>query len=168
MHAAVRYLLEARPEAELTIPAIASQAGVTPSTIYRRWGSLTELLADVAVERLRPDGEPEDTGSFAGDLEAWLEQFADEMSSRPGQAMVRDVLASPSGPQMACRCTGYIVDQLGILVERAGHRGETAPPVDQLIDLLVAPVMYRLHFIGEPMTGTYREDLLQRALKVRR
>jgi hypothetical protein len=69
---------------------------------------------------------------------------------------------------MACRCTGYILDQLCILVERAGHCGETAPPVDRLIDLLVAPVMDRLHFVGEPMTETYRRYLLQRALKERR
>jgi len=25
------------------------QAGVTPSTLYRRWGDLSQLLADVAV-----------------------------------------------------------------------------------------------------------------------
>lgn len=35
----------------LTVPAIAERAGVTPSTIYRRWGNLRELLSDVAVQR---------------------------------------------------------------------------------------------------------------------
>src|SRR3954470_14177623 len=92
VHAAVRQLLEEMSRAEITVPLIATHAGVTPSTIYRRWGDLQELLADVAVERLRPDMEPVDTGNAADDLEAWAEQYAEEMSSGPGREYVRDVL----------------------------------------------------------------------------
>ena len=69
-----------------TVPAAAARAGVTPSTIYRRWGDLSQLLADVAVEQLQPEQAPPDTGSFYGDLLAWLEQYFDEMSSVPGRA----------------------------------------------------------------------------------
>ncbi|NWE73817.1 helix-turn-helix transcriptional regulator, partial [Pseudomonas gingeri] len=48
IHAAVRALLEEQDRSTLTVPQIAARAGVTPSTIYRRWGDLSELLADVA------------------------------------------------------------------------------------------------------------------------
>jgi len=58
VHAATTALIAEQGRGELTVPLIAARAGVTPSTIYRRWGDLAELLADVAVERLRPDGEP--------------------------------------------------------------------------------------------------------------
>ena len=54
IHAAVRALLEERDRADLTVPQIAARAGVTPSTIYRRWGDLSALLADVALERMLP------------------------------------------------------------------------------------------------------------------
>src|SRR3954467_3703233 len=92
VHQATIELMALHGRAELTVPLIAARAGVTPSTIYRRWGDLGELLADVAVECLRPDGEPLDTGSVAGDLHAWAEQYADEMSSPVGLSMLRDVV----------------------------------------------------------------------------
>src|ERR1700754_3414092 len=75
VHQATTELLAEHGRAALTVPLIAARAGVTPSTIYRRWGELADLLADVAVEHLRPDGDPADTGSVAGDLAAWVEQY---------------------------------------------------------------------------------------------
>ncbi len=64
MHGAVQKLLTAMDRAEVTVPMIAENAGVTPSTIHRRWGDLADLLADVAVARVRwqpallPRGRP--------------------------------------------------------------------------------------------------------------
>ena len=40
--------------ADLTLPAVADRAGVSPSTLYRRWGSVPALLDDVAAGRDRP------------------------------------------------------------------------------------------------------------------
>ena len=79
---------------------IAERAGVTPSTVYRRWGDLAQLLADAAAERLRPVSDPDDTGSLAGDLSAFVLQYAEEMSSQVGRALLRDVLAekNPTSP----------------------------------------------------------------------
>src|SRR3546814_10149871 len=91
VHQAVRQLLEERDRSELTVPAVAERAAVTPPTIYRRWGDLQALLADVAVERIRPDEAPLDTGTAEGDLTRWAEQYADEMASDPGREMIRDV-----------------------------------------------------------------------------
>lgn len=51
VHKAVKDLMAERPEEELTIAMIAARADVTPSTIYRRWSSLSQLLNDVAGER---------------------------------------------------------------------------------------------------------------------
>src|SRR5699024_4957140 len=94
VHQAVRELEQSLPRAELTLPRIAEHAGVTPSTLYRRWGNLTELLADVHLERMRADAPPADTGTLAGDLLAWSSQYYEEMTSQPGQVMLRDVVAS--------------------------------------------------------------------------
>src|SRR4249920_3265895 len=90
VHQATRELTDLQGRAALTVPLIAARAGVTPSTIYRRWGDLADLLADVAVAHLRPEGVPADTGSLQGDLQAWAEQYLDEMSSEIGLAMMRD------------------------------------------------------------------------------
>lgn len=81
VHTAVRELASEMGRDALTVPLVAQRAGVTPSTIYRRWGDLQELLSDVAVERLRPETAPEEHGDLLSDLTAWAEQFLDEMAS---------------------------------------------------------------------------------------
>lgn len=154
VHAAVRALQAQGGRAALTVPLIAAQAGVTPSTIYRRWGDLAALLADVAVEHMRPDADPRDTGSLWGDLQAWSEQYLDEMTSGVGRAMVRDVLAGtgqPGGQPVPCRCYEFTASQLDTIVARAHARREPGvPTVDALMDGLVAPLMYRLLFAPAP------------------
>ncbi|MET7243896.1 TetR/AcrR family transcriptional regulator [Methylobacterium sp. EM32] len=145
VHRAARDLLARMDRAEVTIPLIAAEAGVTPSTIYRRWGELNELLADVAVERLRPDMVPVETGSGRGDLLAWAEQYAEEMSSRLGREMIRDVLAAEGGAGPR-RCCGYVRQQIAAIAERAAARGEVFPHIDTVLDRVVAPIVYRILF----------------------
>ncbi len=165
VHKAVRDLLSSMDRAEVTIPLIATQAGVTPSTIYRRWGDLQELLADVAVERLRPDAMPKDTGSALSDLELWAEQYADEMASGPGRAMIRDVLASDGAEvRKAGKCCAYTREQVQAIADRAGERGETFPDVEEVIDHLVAPIMYRILFDETPPTAAQVRVLAARLL----
>lgn len=154
VHEATRQLLAEQGREDLTVPLIAARAGVTPSTIYRRWGDITEVFADVALERLRPESEPADTGSLASDMLTWSEQYLDEMSSAPGQAMLRDVLAagaSPNGVPLPCRCAEFTAAQIEIILARGRQRGETGmPTVDELMDGIVAPIVYRLLFGPTP------------------
>ena len=146
VHQAVHDLTALHGREALTIPQIAAQAGVTPSTIYRRWGDLVELLADVSIARLRDESEPPDTGSVQGDLLAWGEQFLEEMSSDVGRQMLKDVLtASGYGDGSApCQCLQITAGQITMLVERARARGQATPSVDAVLDTLVSPIIYRL------------------------
>jgi AcrR family transcriptional regulator len=162
VHMAVRKLLQSMDRADVTIPLIASEAGVTPSTIYRRWGDLQELLADVAVERLRPDMVPIDTGSARGDLEVWAEQYAEEMSSGIGRDMMRDVLAAQDSTN-AYRCCGFTRDQIEAISDRATARGERFPAIDAVMDRVVAPIIYRILFGDAPSNERVR-DLVSDAM----
>jgi AcrR family transcriptional regulator len=165
VHGAVRELLAECGRAGLTVPLVAARAGVTPSTIYRRWGDLPELLADVAVERLRPDAPPIDTGSLRGDLHAWTEQYLEEMASSPGRALLRDTLANSVPDALPVQCAGYTTDTLDIILARARLRGEDAPAVNTLVDAVVAPLVYRLLFGTEAPTQTYARGLVDGALR---
>jgi AcrR family transcriptional regulator len=155
VHQAVRELLADMDRVDVTIPLIAAKAGVTPSTIYRRWGDLQELLADVAVERLRPDMQPIDTGSGRSDLEAWAEQYAEEMSSGVGREIIRDVLAAQDNAN-AAKCCAFTREQVELLSDRALSRGESFPPVDSVMDQVVAPIIYRILFGDEPTAERVR------------
>ncbi|MFN1812812.1 TetR family transcriptional regulator, partial [Acinetobacter baumannii] len=55
VHQAVKELQKDFEQSQITIPMIAVQAGVTPSTIYRRWGDINQLFSDVALNELKPD-----------------------------------------------------------------------------------------------------------------
>ncbi len=164
VHKAVHELTAEFGRANITVPMIAAKAGVTPSTIYRRWGDLSELLADVALERLQPDGEPADTGSVATDLHAWGEQFFDEMTSEPGKAMLRDIMACAVNGGWQLQCSAYTRDQIQIILDRAARRGETAPDIDSIMDSFVAPIMYRNLFHGASMSPERARQLLQSCL----
>ncbi|MFC0407247.1 TetR/AcrR family transcriptional regulator [Roseomonas elaeocarpi] len=163
VHTATRDLLGQFDRAEITVPMIASKAGVTPSTIYRRWGDLGDLLADVAVEHLRPDTEPADTGEAQRDLLAWAEQYADEMSSAPGQEMLRDVLAA-SGSTGAQQCCTFTRDQITLIARRAASRGEAFPDPEAVIDGVVSPILFRILF-AESLDPERIQELVSRIMK---
>lgn len=162
VHQSVRDMLSTMDRADVTIPLIAQRANVTPSTIYRRWGDLQELLADVAASRLQPDGPPPKIGSARDDLEAWVEQYADEMASGVGREMIRDVLSAADATN-AERCSGYTQHQLCVLIARAKEYGEAFPTLVELMDHVISPIMYRVLFDQAPGTDYVRE-LIARAM----
>lgn len=174
VHAAVRELEAEEGRAALTVPLVAARAGVTPSTIYRRWGDLQELLSDVAVERLRPDTEPADHGALRADLTAWAEQFLDEMSSTAGRAYIRDALLGDPDGGNAGQCSAYAAAQVDLVLDRARERGENgaggeggeagAPAREAVMDHVVAPIMYRILFRPEGLSAVYARELVERAL----
>ncbi|MEU9160927.1 TetR/AcrR family transcriptional regulator [Streptomyces sp. NPDC048424] len=164
VHTAVRELTAELGRDALTVPLIAQRAGVTPSTVYRRWGDLQELLSDVAVERLRPETAPEDHGALSTDLTHWAEQFLDEMSSPVGRAYIRDALLGDPDGSNAGRCSAYAAEQIGVVLTRATERGERAPDVETVIDQIVAPLMYRILFRPQGLDTAYARRLVTAAL----
>ncbi|MEO8492532.1 TetR/AcrR family transcriptional regulator [Pseudomonas sp.] len=161
VHNAARELLETHERSSVTVPMIAARAGVTPSTIYRRWGDLSALLADVAMKRLRPDSEPADTGSLRGDLRAWAEQYLDEMSSEPGRNMLRDVQCSLTPGY----CVTLLAGQLQTILDRYADNGQPLPQVDRLINLVAAPTVFRILFASAPLQVEELHELIELALK---
>lgn len=164
VHHAVRALLVDIDRAELTVPLIAERAGVTPSTIYRRWGSLPQLLSDVALERLHSDAIPADTGSVLGDLHAWAEQYLDEMTSPVGLALLRDVLAGGDPADKACQCFHLVAGQISMMIERGADRQQAGPAVDAFIDAVVAPIIYRALFGPTPPTRAQVRALVEQCV----
>ncbi|MFF4189343.1 TetR/AcrR family transcriptional regulator [Streptomyces sp. NPDC001691] len=164
VHAAVHELAAEVGRDALTVPMIAQRAGVTPSTVYRRWGDLQELLSDVAVEHLRPETAPADHGSLAPDLTAWAEQFLDEMSSPAGRAYIRDALLGDPDGSNAGQCSAYAAEQIELILNRAHERGEEAPGTETVIDRVVAPLMYRILFRPQDLSTPYAHQLVSTLL----
>jgi AcrR family transcriptional regulator len=152
VHTAVRELTAEVGREALTVPLVAARAGVTPSTVYRRWGDLQELL--------RPDSDPEDRGSLRADLTAWAEQFLDEMASPPGRAYIRDALLGDPDGANAGQCSAYAAEQIDVVLARAAGRGEAVPDTETVVDRVVAPVMYRILFRPGGLDAGYARRLV--------
>ena len=161
VHKAVNALLKTYDRNELTVPMVAESSGVTPSTIYRRWGDLSQLLADVAVAHMRPVSEPEDRGDMQGDMEAFIQQYAEEMSSKVGRQMLADIIGS-GGSSATVKCCGFTYQHLETLQKRAIKRGETGFSVDEAMDVVVAPVIYHILFEDREPTSDYCRELVAR------
>ena len=161
VHNAVQTLQQNVAGADLTIPMIAEYAGVTPSTIYRRWGDLSQLLADVAFNILHPDSVPADLGSFKQDLYAWMEQYFEEYASPVGRTILSDIVAENDSPTSG-KCYDFLIQQLDIIQQRAQQRNETSIDNQLIIEIVIAPMLHRILFTEQESSLDYIHHLLAR------
>jgi AcrR family transcriptional regulator len=161
VHHAVEELV-AEDQAELTLPAIAARAGVHPTTLYRRWGSLADLLGEVAISRFSGDIVVPDTGSLQGDLERWATDVATDLADPDSLALMRATLGT--GPEGGSACVGDREAQLAAMIERDRARGGTPPTVSRAADALLGPLYYRAVFTLQPTDPDWVKELVHALL----
>ncbi len=153
----------------MSIDAIATRAGVGKTTIYRRYESKEELVAD-AIESLREEIIIPDTGSFWGDIEALIQSAAQITLTPLGRQTVAMIISSAtSNPQFAqVYWTKYLQPRrqaFAILLERAKARNEVQAEVDSnlVFDIMSGVMLYALVF--QPIAESW-EEYVSRALKL--
>lgn len=159
VHHAVEELLAERASEDVTIPLVAARAGVHPTTVYRRWGSLAELLAAVAASRFSGDIVVPDTGSLRGDLERWVEDVATDLRDPDVLALMRAAVGT-AGSEGGCACVADRHAQLTAMLDRERSRGADTPDVEHAADLLLGPLYYRAIFTGQPATPDWARELV--------
>ena len=163
VHRAVEDLLVEEAGDALTIPVVAARAGVHATTVYRRWGSVGELLADVATSRFSGDIVVPDTGSLRGDLQRWAADVATDLADPDVLALIRATLGA-GGEQGACACRGDREEQLAAMIERERARGSAVPTVERAADALLAPLYYRAIFTERAGTPEWARGLVDHLL----
>jgi AcrR family transcriptional regulator len=168
VHRAVTELIAERGYGTFAVGDVAARAGVADSSIYRRWGNLEALLMDAVVSRLTERSPMPDTGSLAGDLRDFAAKAAEDVSGPDGLALLRTVVtvlaAGPSGEATRDRFLAARAEQIQHVLDRARERGERAPDVLDVLDLVLAPLYIRVLFGVEPLTREYVEGLVDRLL----
>ena len=167
VHQAVTGLISERGYGKFTVGDIAARAGVADSSIYRRWGSLETLLADVALTRLNAQSPMPDTGSLAGDLRSYAAQVAREITGPDGLALLHLAIALSDDQGLQAR-DEVIADrgrQLQSMLDRAVARGERAPDALGVLDHVMAPMYIRVLFGLGPLTPEYVDGLVDRLLR---
>ena len=161
-------LLAEKGFAALTVEGIAARAGVAKQTIYRWWPSKTDVLLEALIQDSAEDLEPPDTGSLAGDLQAYLTRYAAYLAESDAGAVFRALTGQAlHDPALATRLRDeHLTHQRARdrrPLERAVARGELPADadLDVLVDRLVGPIHYRILVTGEPVTAGFVAALVR-------
>ncbi|HXY93135.1 MAG TPA: TetR/AcrR family transcriptional regulator [Acidimicrobiia bacterium] len=150
-------LLAERGYEALTYEAVAERSGVHKTTVYRRWPTKAELVADAARQRSEQLVDVPDTGTLRGDLTALARSVAANIGSDLGGAMTRTlVAAAATSPSVADASRTFWSERLRLtsaIVERAVARGELPSGTDAhlVLEALIGPLYVRLLLTGEPL-----------------
>jgi AcrR family transcriptional regulator len=136
----------------MSIDAIAARAGVGKTTIYRRYASKEELVAD-AIESVREEIVIPDTGNLQGDLDALIQNAAQITLNPLGRQTVAMIISSASSNTQFAQIywTKYLQPRrktFAIVVERAKTRNEIPTDLDSdlVFDTMSAIMLYALIF----------------------
>ncbi len=161
---ALEELVAEQGRERVTVPAVAERAGVSASSIYRRWGDLQGLLAETATQRLDPNRPLKDTGDLRRDLEAWARELITHLS-RPGNTSLMKAAAALNGGADT-DCLRNRKKEAFALTLRALGRGEAAPHAQQVIDHVIAPIVFRLMFGGDAVKPSLATQLVDELLAI--
>ena len=166
--AAVEALLDERPGEMPTMAAIAGRAEVNPTSLYRRWRDVGMLVGAVAVERLMRDYPVPDTGCLRGDLIAWGAAALDTIGNRRNVMLLRILTAVPlegvRGDRLDALPMAPRMRELETMLARAAARGEAAPTIQEVLELVLAPIYLHGLFLGPRESADGVERLVDRAL----
>jgi AcrR family transcriptional regulator len=163
-----RGLLAAGPYEQLTIEAIAAQAGVSKQTIYKWWPSKAAVVTEAVISGYLSvaDVPPADTGDISADLRSWLRARCDELEDPAAVALVRAMTAATAEGTDAER----IYDRLAVphrqyVLQRltaASRQGQLRPGADleAAVDAILGFVLFQTLSRGKPATHERAEGLV--------
>lgn len=153
----------------LTIDAVAARARAGKATVYRRWPSKAELVAE-ACACVAFKLEPPDTGSIRTDLIA----IAEHMWIKSGPVshavvmagLMSAVLANPELRQAAQNTTRAPKSVVVRVIQAAVERGEIPEPDDLELLSMVMPGMSMVNFVktGAAPDAHFIETVVDRIL----
>lgn len=144
-------LLDEVGYSRLTLEAVARRANTTKPTIYRRWGTLPELLLDALTARLGELDVP-DTDCTICDLSDAIKVHVAAFQRMPPHALASLLADCNDDPQRRAAFMAALFDPprraVGQALDYAIARGDLRDDVDRdlLLDLLASLVHYRAIF----------------------
>jgi AcrR family transcriptional regulator len=140
----------------LTVERIAARAGVAKTTIYRRWGGLAGLLADLMAQYAEREIPVPDTGHFDADLRALAREIVASLQLPGIRAAFGSILASAIQDEptreLLSRFIATRTTTMAVIVQRAEQRGDLPDGADaaEVLQIVTAQIYYRVFIAGEP------------------
>lgn len=149
--------LAERGFAHLDLADIARRAEVGKTTVYRRWGTVTGLVADLLADMAEQSLPRTETGSLLGDLTANARlvrrTLADPRQGALFKAVIAAATCDPRTAEALHRFYEVRVEEWAPCVRQAIDRGEVPEGTDthEVIRAVSAPLYHRLLTSGLPL-----------------
>ncbi|WP_326597510.1 TetR/AcrR family transcriptional regulator [Streptomyces sp. NBC_01803] len=157
--------LAERGFAHLDLADVARRAGVGKTTVYRRWGTVTGLVADLLLDMAEQPLPRDESGALLDDLKANARLVRRALADPRQGALFKAVIAAATCDERTAEALHRFyevrVDEWAPCVEGAVERGELPGGTDarEVIRAVSAPLYYRLLASGGPLD----EDSADRA-----
>ena len=139
-----------------TVEQVAARAGIAKTTIYRRWGGVDGLLADLMAEHAAQEIPVPDEGNLDAELRALargvITSLRDPAIRAAFASMIAAAVQNPSAREVLSRFLAARTAKMTVIIGRAALRGELPPGTDAaaVIRTVTALIYYRLFIAGEP------------------
>ncbi|MER7721605.1 TetR/AcrR family transcriptional regulator [Streptomyces flaveolus] len=143
--------------AALDLADVARRAEVGRTTVYRRWGTPANLVADLLTDMAEQSLPRTDTGSLTDDLRANARLVQRTLADARQGALFKAMIAAATCDAQAAAALRRFYDtrvsEWEPCVRQAVERGELPEGTDthEVIRAVSAPLYYRLLTTGEPL-----------------
>lgn len=154
VRAATLALLAEQGYERLQLPEVAVRAGVNKSTVYRRWPSKPQLVAELLGAMADERVPNPDTGALVTDLELMLSRVADVLRTPAVRAVIRAVITlaedDPEADSVRRTFWARQFDDAAPVIERAIARGELPTGTDHraFLERAFGPLYFRILITG--------------------
>lgn len=168
---ATNELLEQDGFKKITIEAIAARAGVSKVTLYRWWPNKSALVMHAFLTTMMPIVPAPDTGSVRNDLRQHMHELITLYQGRSGSVIAALIAEGQFDADLAraFRASFLKLRQKPIedILKHGIQRGELRSDIDMqiTIDLLYAPLDYRLLIAHAPLDDYFIYTLIDQILK---
>jgi AcrR family transcriptional regulator len=149
----------------LRMEDVAHAAGVNKTTVYRRWPTKMQLVAEAMRSEHERRTVAPNTGSLREDLRVMLRSFAEQGRSPLARAWLSE-LANPEVRTIMRGSRHHIESQWAAVLARGMARGELTPDTSPLflIEIIFGPVVGRLIRGDELPTNDFCDQVIDLVL----
>lgn len=149
----------------LSVPDVATRAGLNKTSVYRRWPTKRALVAAALERALGHDAPLPDTGALRSDMLAFALVAAGWVASPVGRGVMKTLFADGEDPELrALVDTLFRAQATGplALFRRAEARGELPPGADvpMALTVIAGALAHRVFVEHGPVTPDFVERLV--------
>lgn len=152
-----------------SIPQVAARAGVSNSSLYRRWPNKAALISFAGSRNSQATIPFPDCGSLRKDLAQALAEVHETFSDPSMRAVIAMAFSSSDAPELKQTLHTFWqhrIEQQREMFNRAIARGEITADADtsEIIERAVGPLYFRHFVTRRPITKKFLQDLVDAAL----